>query len=60
MYMEVKMSNTVWKVTKFEFIRHVKKPSFWATIILIPAMIVGMFVISMLVSKNAPSEPTID
>ena len=59
--MEVKMSSPLLNVTKFEFIRQIKKPSFWATIILIPAMIVGMFVISMLVSNgNHATEPTID
>ncbi len=51
------MSNPLWTVTKFEFIRQVKKPSFWATIILIPVMVIGMFVISMLVSGK-PSDPT--
>ena len=61
MYMEVKMSNPVWKVTKFEFIRQIKKPSFWATIILIPAMIVGIFIISMLISSNNhTTDPTIN
>lgn len=61
MYMEVKMSNSVWKVTKFEFIRQIKKPSFWATIILIPAMIVGVFIISMLISSNNhTTDPTIN
>ena len=55
------MNNPLWNVTKFEFIRQVKKPSFWATIILIPLMIVGMFVISMLVSNGNHAEtPTID
>jgi len=54
---EVKMSNPLWTVTKFEFIRQVKKPSFWATIILIPVMVIGMFVISMLVSGK-PTDPT--
>ena len=34
--MEVKMSNPLWNVTKFEFIRQIKKPSFWLTILLIP------------------------
>ena len=58
--MEVKMSNPLWKVTKFEFTRQIKKPSFWATIILIPAMIIGMFVISMLISNNNSTKPTID
>ena len=55
------MNNPLWNVTKFEFVRQVKKPSFWATIILIPLMIVGMFVISMLVSNGNHAEtPTID
>ncbi|MDO5480617.1 MAG: ABC transporter permease [Candidatus Saccharibacteria bacterium] len=55
------MNNPVWKVTKFEFIRQIKKPSFWATIILIPAMIVGMFIISMLISSNNhTTDPTIN
>ncbi|MBO7657540.1 ABC transporter permease [Candidatus Saccharibacteria bacterium] len=55
------MSNPLWTVTKFEFVRQVKKPSFWATIILIPAMIIGMFLISMLISNNNKAEgPTID
>ena len=58
--MEVKMSSPLWNVTKFEFVRQIKKPSFWATILLIPAMIIGMFVISMLVSNNNHTEPTID
>ncbi len=49
-------------VTKFEFIRQIKKPSFWATIILIPVMVIGMFIISMLVSgnNNANLNPTLD
>lgn len=46
------MSNPLWTVTKFEFIRQIKKPSFWATIILIPLMVIAMFAISMLVSTN--------
>ena len=51
--------NPLWMVTKFEFVRQIKKPSFWATILLIPAMIVGMFLISMLAGGKG-SEPTID
>ena len=47
------------EVTKFEFTRQVKKPSFWATVLLIPAMVIGMFLISMLASNNK-STPTID
>lgn len=54
--------NPLFAVTKFEFIRQIKKPSFWATIILIPAMMIGMFLISMLVSgnNNNNSNPTLD
>ncbi|MBR3252579.1 ABC transporter permease [Candidatus Saccharibacteria bacterium] len=51
--------NPLWMVTKFEFIRQVKKPSFWATILLIPAMVIGVFVISMLAGGNN-AEPTLD
>ena len=47
------------KVTKFEFIRQIKKPSFWATIILIPAMVIAMFVISMLTSGGVDANPTL-
>ena len=51
------MSSSIWKVTKFEFIRQIKKPSFWATILLIPLMIVGIMVISILSSSD--KSPTI-
>ena len=50
------MHNPLFNVVKFEFIRQIKKPSFWATILLIPLMVVGMFVISMLTSKNNHTE----
>ena len=51
--------NPLLMVTKFEFIRQIKKPSFWATILLIPAMIIVMFMISMFAGGGA-SEPTLD
>lgn len=54
------MSNPVWKVTKFEFIRQIKKPSFWATILLIPLMVVGIMAISLLTSSDKSSTPTLD
>lgn len=50
------MSNPLWTVTKFEFIRQIKKPSFWATIILIPLMVIGILVISLLASGNNHAE----
>lgn len=49
----------LWTVTKFEFIRQIKKPSFWATILLIPLMVVAMFAISMLTTKNTDTNPTL-
>ena len=54
------MNNPLWTVTKFEFIRQIKKPSFWATIILIPLLVIAMMAISVLVSSNNTSTPTID
>ena len=54
------MNNPLWTVTKFEFIRQIKKPSFWATIILIPLLVIAMMTISVLVSSNNTSTPTID
>lgn len=47
-------------VTKFEFIRQVKKPSFWATILLIPLMVVGIMAISILSSSGKDTTPTLD
>ena len=54
------MHNPLWTVTKFEFVRQIKKPSFWATIILIPLLVVSMMVISVLVSSGNDTTPTID
>lgn len=54
------MSNPLWTVTKFEFIRQLKKPSFWATIILIPLMVVGVMAISLFSSKGIDTNPTLD
>ena len=51
--------NPLLTVTKFEFIRQIKKPSFWATILLIPAMVIVMFMISMFAGGKA-NEPTIN
>ena len=51
--------NPLWMVTKFEFIRQIKKPSFWATVLLIPAMVIGVFAISMLAGGNN-AEPTLN
>ena len=49
-------SSQLFAVTKFEFIRQVKKPSFWISILLIPLLIGGMFLVSFVVSGNKPSD----
>ena len=54
------MSKALSEVVSFEFIRQIKKPSFWATILLIPLMIVGVFLISMLTSNNNQPEVELD
>lgn len=46
------MNSPLFSVIKFEFIRQIKKPSFWATILLIPLMVIAMFAISMLTSRD--------
>ena len=48
------------EITKFEFIRQVKKPSFWATVLLVPLMVVAMFLISYFMSPSTSELPTID
>jgi len=54
------MSKALSEVVSFEFIRQIKKPSFWATILLIPLMIVGVFLISMLTSNDNQPEVELD
>lgn len=44
-------------VVKFEFVRQIKKPSFWISILLMPAFIIGMFLISMLASSSKDAGP---
>lgn len=50
------MSSPLISVIKFEFVRQVKKPSFWASILLIPILMFGIFAISFWSSKS--SQPT--
>lgn len=45
------------KVVKFEFVRQIKKPSFWISILLMPAFIIAMFLISMFASGGKDSGP---
>ena len=58
--MEVKMiklrNKATATVTKFEFIRQIKKPSFWASIILIPVLMCGIGVFSFFISSDTASK----
>lgn len=48
------------KVFKFEFLRQVKKPAFWAATLLIPLLIGGIYLISFISSQGVETEPTLD
>lgn len=52
--------NQLFAVTKFEFVRQIKKPSFWASILLIPILIGIMFFISYVASSSKPEDVKID
>ena len=48
------------KVFKFEFLRQVKKPAFWAATLLIPLLIGGIYLISFISSQGVETEPKLD
>lgn len=50
-------SKATLKVFKFEFVRQVKKPAFWAATLLIPLLIGGIYFISFISSQGANEEP---
>ena len=55
------MSSTVGKVTKFEIVRQLKKPAFWAAILILPIMIGVIFLISFVAgSSSVETNPEID
>ncbi len=55
------MSNTTMKVAKFEIIRQLKKPAFWAAILLMPLLIGLIYFISFtLGTEHVDTNPTID
>ena len=53
------MSNPAFKVAKFEIIRQLKKPAFWAATLLLPLFIGGIYLISFLSSQNVNENPDI-
>lgn len=54
------MSSNTLKVAKFEIIRQLKKPAFWAATLLIPLMIGVIYFISFVSSVSVDSKPTFD
>ncbi len=42
----------IWKVTKFEVVRQLKKPSFWIALLALPILMVGMSGLSILSSNS--------
>ena len=54
------MSSQTMQVAKFEIIRQVKKPAFWAATLLIPLMIGIIYFISFISSSSVDTEPRFD
>ena len=55
------MSSAVGKVAKFEIVRQLKKPAFWAAILILPIMIGVIFLISFVAgSSSVETNPEID
>lgn len=53
------MSSFTWKVAKFEIIRQLKKPAFWAATLLIPLLIGGIYFISFISSQDVDTTPEV-
>lgn len=54
------MSNFTFKVAKFEIVRQLKKPAFWAATLLLPLLIGGIYFISFISTQSVDENPTID
>ena len=54
------MSNFSFKVAKFEIVRQLKKPAFWAATLLLPLLIGGIYFISFISTQGVDENPTID
>lgn len=54
------MSSFTWKVAKFEIIRQLKKPAFWAATLLLPLLIGGIYFISFISTQNVDENPEIE
>ena len=54
------MSSATMKVAKFEIVRQLKKPAFWAAILLLPILMGVMVLISYMVSDSGAKKPEWD
>ena len=54
------MNKHILKVAKFEIVRQLKKPAFWAATLLLPALIGGIYFISFISSRQVDENPTLD
>lgn len=54
------MNSFTLKVAKFEIIRQLKKPAFWAATLLLPLMIGGIYFISFISSQHVEEHPELD
>ena len=54
------MRSATLKVARFEIMRQLKKPAFWAATLLIPLLIGGIYLISFVSSQSVEQNPTID
>lgn len=53
------MSNFAFRVAKFEIIRQLKKPAFWAATLLLPLLIGGIYFISFISAQGVDENPEI-
>lgn len=54
------MRSATLKVARFEIMRQLKKPAFWAATLLIPLLIGGIYLISFISSQSVEQNPKID
>ena len=53
------MNSFTWKVAKFEIVRQLKKPAFWAATLLMPLLIGGIYLISFLSAQGVEENPEV-
>lgn len=54
------MNKHILRVAKFEIVRQLKKPAFWAATLLLPALIGGIYFISFISTQEVDENPMLD